>query len=325
MLHLQKILKFAMVSFVFLVMVATVFFGMQWFSNSLEDMLRRSGNFLPGSLETSVDNAQARANQPIPKLQTLSPQRNWDEPDANITAQAALSVEMGGGVQKILFQKNEQKRMPVASLTKLMTALVVMENYDLDQKITISANAMAQEGEQGVLKLGQEFSAKSLLYTTLMESNNRSAYALSEFMGVDTFIGLMNDNAKQLGLDDTHFHDATGLDARSYSTAKDIARLSGYLFENYPLFKEIISLKEYDVSMYGGAFHHRAINTNELLGQNNIIGGKTGFTPEAQGCFMVIQASSAKGNYIISIVLGSQDRFAEMRNIIDWVLEAYAW
>lgn len=156
-----------------------------------------------------------------------------------------------------------------------------------------------------------------------MESSNRAAYALSSIMGTDNFITLMNEKAKNLGLLNTHFQDAAGLDAASYSTAEDLIKLSGYVFENYPLFRKIISLKEYSLYLEDGMLHHTLINTNSLLGENNIIGGKTGYTNEALGCFMTIQNSAVKGNYVINIVLGSQDRFTEMKDIINWVNLSY--
>ena len=110
----------------------------------------------------------------------------------------------------------------------------------------------------------------------------------------------------------------TGLNENSYSTANDLSKISSYLFLNYPLFYKIISLKEFDLYLDDGSFHHKLINTNELLGQSDVVGGKTGYTIAAKGCFMAIQEKSPK-NYIIHIILGSEDRFLEMKKLINFL------
>jgi D-alanyl-D-alanine carboxypeptidase (penicillin-binding protein 5/6) len=225
----------------------------------------------------------------------------------------------------MLFEKNSQEELPIASLTKLMTALVVFSQYDLSSKVTIDQAAMDQEGEQGDLKLGQTLTVRDLLYITLIESSNRAAYALAEPMGQDAFVAHMNDYAANLGLNHTHFQDTSGLNPYSYSTTSDLLKLAAYLFKNYPLFREITRLKEYHLYQEDGSLHHTLVNTNQMLGEDGIISGKTGFTTEAQGCFMAIKKIDQKGSYIISIVLGSQDRFGEMKKILDWEDKAYVF
>ncbi|HLD70280.1 MAG TPA: serine hydrolase [Negativicutes bacterium] len=236
----------------------------------------------------------------------------------DIKAPAAISVKIGTGENAILLGKNETQPLPIASLTKLMTALVVLENYDLDKKIVVTDAAMAEAGQQGSLKAGELLSVKDLLYITLIESSNRAAYALTEAMGPEKFVETMNAAATRLGLVDTRFADSTGLSSDSYSSAQDIATLSSHLLNRQSLFLEIIGLKEYDLYDSDGQLHHRLINTNELLGQvDGVIGGKTGWTPEAKGCFMVIEKSPDGTGYIISVVLGSDDRFTEIQKLIN--------
>ena len=320
---MNRIVKIVVLFFVFVVASGVVFWGAQWFSNSVGDMLLNHNDFLQSSLESSFASAEANI-QPQPIIsQNLLPLRDWEAPDAMVNAQSAMSVEVGVLTHKVLFKKNEAQKLPIASLTKLMTALAVLDHYDLNQQVFISQNAMDQEGEQGNLKLGQIWPVKDLLYITLMESSNRSAFALSEVMGTDNFIALMNDYAQKMGLENTHFQDSTGLDKASYSTVEDLLVLSEYLFKNYPLFREIAGLKEYDLYLPDGTFDHKIINTNQLLGEDNIVAGKTGFTKEARECFMVIQESPQKGNYIINIILGAEDRVLEMKNLINWVTMAY--
>jgi len=238
------------------------------------------------------------------------------ESDFNIDALSAISVEFGNNVEdKVLFGKDAEKKLPIASLAKLMTALVVLENYNLDQQVVISKSAMEQVGEQGKLIEGEVLSVENLLYIMLVESSNRAAYAISEILGKDSFISLMNKEALEIGLHDTYFDDSTGLSSQTYSTVENLVKLSKYLFINYPLFNEIIGLKEYNLYLPGGILHHKLINTNELLGQDNIVGGKTGYTYEAGGCFIVIQKKE-EGRYVVHIVLGAEDRLLQMYKLI---------
>lgn len=213
-------------------------------------------------------------------------------------------------------EKPAPKKMPIASLTKLMTALVVLENYDLSATTIISEKAMAEVGQQGSLKLGEVMPVGALLKIILIESSNRAAYALAEIMGAETFVSAMNAKATQLGMTDTHFEDSTGLSGNSVSTAEDVATLSEYLFSHYPLFREIVSLKEYSLYV-NGAFHHKLVNTNKMLGVLGIVGGKTGWTSEAKGCFMAVRYDNQTGNYQFYVVLGSDDRFLEMEKLIN--------
>lgn len=236
-------------------------------------------------------------------------------PEANV--KAAMSIRIDSGEDNILFKKNETKKLPIASLTKLMTALIVLENYDLDEEITISENAIMEEGGKNNFKDGEVFLVRNLLYAILIESSNKAAYAMGEKIGIENFIDLMNIKAVEIEMANTHFSDSTGLNPDSYSTAEDIVRISRYLFDNYLLFREIIALKEYNLYSSDGYFHHKVVNTNKMLGKMNIIGGKTGWTTEARGCFMAIQKNPGNNNYFIYVVLGAEDRFAEMEKLIN--------
>lgn len=310
------------VTFVFL--VATILWGLQWFSISLygffeKKVAQNQQSFLASAQNSNLGGASVSQN--------LLPSRNWQIEDLKIDAEAAISVETDLSAQKkVLFKKDETKILPIASLSKLMTALVVLENYNLSRPAVISEVAVSQEGEQGNLKIGQSLSIKNLLYIMLIESSNDAAYSLSGIMGQEKFIALMNVKAKALGLLNTYFTDSSGLGSGSYSTAKDLVVLTEYLLNKYPLVLEIIGLKEYDLYLDNNEFHHKLINTNKLLGEiPEVIGGKTGFTKAAKGTFLVVEESPQKGNYLINVVLGSVDRFEEMKKIINWLNIAYEW
>ncbi len=274
-------------------------------------------NDIVASLQSAV--VQEVAAAPIvenPKSEALNPKQilSTNNQTVDVQARAYVSVTMPSG--QVIMEKNAAEALPVASLTKLMTALVVLEHYNLDQQITISGDAMTQEGEQGVLKRGQTLSVKNLLQVMLVESSNRAAYALADAMGIDNFVILMNERAEAMGLTSTHFVDSTGLEMESRSSAHDIAALAYYLFDQYPLFHQIVATKEVAIYQTDGTLHHIATTTNVLLGTRNIIGGKTGYTDAAKGCFMVIQ-KDATDQYRIHVVLGAEDRVKEMQTLIN--------
>lgn len=236
-----------------------------------------------------------------------------------INAAAASLTEIKNEKSYVWLAQDAQKKLPVASLTKLMTALVVLENYDLNQKVTINEEVMKQEGVQGVLEVGQTLSVKDLLYIALIESSNRAAFALAQVSGEEKFVEKMNQRAGELGLLNTHFADSSGLSENSYSSAQDITTLTQYLIKHYPLFSDIVRQKTYDIYLSDGTLHHHLENTNKLLGvAPSVIGGKTGYTLIAKGCVMIIEQNEKNQDYSISVVLGADDRFQEVQKIINW-------
>ena len=314
-------IRFILLSFIFAFFTIGIFLATQLFLQNATAgyfKINISKNNFPASLESSnvtTITQQAPVQQITQQIKPTIPK------GLQLTAKSALSIEIENGNEKILFKKNEKQQLPIASLTKLMTTLVVLQQYDLNQEVIITEDSLKQEGEQGDLKVGQTLSVKDLLYITLIESSNRSAFALSEIISTEQFVILMNQTAKELGLTNTHFDDSTGLDAKSYSTAEDLVKLSKHLFENYPLFGEIIRLKEFELYLTDGSLHHTLINTNKLLGQvRGVVGGKTVWTQIARGSFMVIQKEQQNPNYFIHIILGSEERFEDMQNLMQWTI-----
>ncbi len=244
--------------------------------------------------------------------------------DFEITAESAISVEIDqAGNERVLFSKEEIKKMPMASITKLMTALIASEFYYPSLKVQISKVAVGQEEEYGRLKVGEILTVENLLHVILIESSNDAAFALGEIIGIEGFLDLMNLKARDMGLENSKFFNLTGLDPENsnqpinYSTVRDLVKLTGYLLKN-PLILEILSKKEYELYLENGVFHHTLQNTNELLGEiPGIVGGKTGFTERAGGCLLLIMEGSGPGNYLVNIVLNSSRKFEEMRKLIE--------
>ncbi len=276
---------------------------------------------------------------PTTTEEQFRPFRNPQLNDPQISSRAVLSMLLQEDKKAVLLARNKDARLPIASLSKLMTALVVINNYDLQKEINITQAAISQEGDFGQLKINHVYTVEYLLYPLLMESSNDAAYALAndyEGMNLQKFLGLMNDTAKSLGMStSTHFLNPSGLEPEedrmsaglNYSTADDLIKLTKELLKK-PLIWQILSLSEYNV--YGPELK----STNKLLTdetinwRNEILGGKTGYTAKAGGCmFLVLKAPDDKG-YIVNVILGTannDERFNQMKKLVEWLKTAYIW
>lgn len=272
-------------------------------------------------------NLSLRAEMNQEFFEKFRPFRNWHVGNLEIEAKAGISVFIDHkGEEKVLFAKEVSKRLPIASLTKLMTAMVAMENYDPLQVVKIEKILPEDNGE---LKLGEKFTVKDLLYFLLISSNNTAGNTLAEIMGRDSFLFLMNKKAKALGMEDTFFFNPTGLDPNvpqdknNFSTAKDLVILAKIISENQFL-TGILLTPEIEIYSQEDFISHKLKNTNELLKKEiQILAGKTGWTPQARGCLAIVTKAPKKKGKIISVILGSEKRFEEMERLIRWVEKAY--
>jgi len=265
-------------------------------------------------------------------IQELKPIRKIEENLPEIAASSAISFLIkNDGSERILYEKNKDQKLPIASLTKLMTAKIVFENYNLNEIIKIQKEAVKQIGKAGDYKIGDSLKVEDLLYSILMESSNDAAWALAQKIGINNFINLMNDEAKKIGLFDTYFVNPTGLplsnSIQNTSSASDLVKLGKDMLENDLPILNISSLIEFDLFTADGVFHHKILNENELLKnyENSVLGSKTGYTIKAKKClFLIIKAPKNQG-VIINIILGSENRFEEMQKLIDWLKFVYIW
>ncbi len=267
---------------------------------------------------TSTTNSE----QPLVLTTTTTP---------NLNAEAAYSVYIDGqGNETVLFEKNKNEALHIASVTKLMTAYTVLRSIPKDTTITISQAAVNQYETAGHLEKNQSFTRDELLYPLLIESSNDAAYAFAESVGVTRFIARMNDYAKLAGMTQTTFTNAHGIDASSnYSSALDVARMAKLFYTEYPSVFPITALPSFQLHTIKGDYDRLLITTDKLL-QNSqmpltIIGGKTGETPDALQALVLILKSPRNEGYIINVILHSKDRDADMIALSTWLRESYTW
>jgi len=302
-----------------------------WGVNVLGEKLENFFYWREISQNTQIFTAQIILEE---KLNKLKPIRHRNVEDLEIRATSVISVFLDNkGKEKILFEKESGKILPIASLTKLMTALVVLENYDFSKEIKISEKAVEQPEDLGKLVAERIFPVKYLLYPLLMESSNDAAFSLAndyDGMTGEKFVTLMNSAAQKLNLNDTFFVNPSGLDPETktpetkinYSTASDLAKLTKELLKK-PLIWEILSTPRYN--FYGPEL----LNTNELLGEiPEIVGGKTGYTYTAGGCMVLVTIAPKDAGFLVNVILGTDGkngRFGEMKKLANWLNTAYKW
>ena len=227
--------------------------------------------------------------------------------------------------KSMIIGKNEDVKSAMASTTKIMTTIVILEKADLNEKVTVSAKAGGTGGSRLGLKRGDKASVRDLLYGLMLRSGNDAAVALAEHVGgsVKEFAELMNEKAIELGLTNTHFVTPHGLDdANHYTTALELAKLTDYAMNN-ETFVKIVGTKS--TTIYINNQSRQINNTNELLGVlNGVVGVKTGFTNNAGRC--LVTETKRNNIDIITIVLGAdtkKDRTKDSVNLIEYTFSKY--
>lgn len=237
-----------------------------------------------------------------------------------VTAHSAYFVEIDSG--EVLYKKNEKSRAPVASLVKIMTAVVISENRDWEDKVEISSFAASQEPDHMLLRSGEVLTVEELLYGLFLVSGNDASEALAETVTGSRadFIKFMNNKASQLGMNDTLFINPSGLqeDGQSqYSTAYDVALMSRFAIKQFPKLLDISSTPykyieetetHQDYTLYSGI--------NLLTTYPGVMGFKTGYTPEA-GMTLVTVAKRG-GKVVLGVLLNSESRRDEARELLDY-------
>jgi serine-type D-Ala-D-Ala carboxypeptidase (penicillin-binding protein 5/6) len=237
-----------------------------------------------------------------------------------ITATSAISYDVTS--EQLLYERDMKKRVPIASLTKIMTAIIALENEPLDKEYSVSEAAIVGENTMG-LTVGEKLTLEELLHGLILHSGNDAAetIAMGSKFGRENFLYLMNKKAQELGLSDTNFTNPSGLegDGNQYSTVYDLLVFTRYALEN-PDFKRIVAAVEYEIpENENHKYFYLQNQTNLLTTYPGVKGVKTGFTDEAGMC--LVTYLDFRGHHIIAILLNSENRRQEMKDLLDYSLK----
>jgi len=256
--------------------------------------------------------------------------------EPRVNAKAAIAIDIDNG--QTLFSYNEGDKLAMASLTKIMTATIALERINnFNVPVTISRNAALVEGSRMNLWIDEKISLKDVLYGLILKSGNDAAVTLEEYYDnvvrpsitdpSPSFVELMNQKVKDLGLKDMKFEDSSGINENNTTSPKDLVFLMDYAMRN-PTFREVMSTPQYTASALNGSLQHPMNTTNRLLKtRTDVLAGKTGYS-EAAGYNMITVFKSPAGHRIVTIVFGTEGidaRFNETNKIIDWVYNYYRW
>lgn len=252
------------------------------------------------------------------------PIRDTTVGDPDLDANVAMAYHVDDG--SYLYEKNTSIRVPIASLTKIASALVVQDLFDSAEVVTVASGSIRVDGQKQTLYQDERISVQSLLSMMLVESSNDAAYALAAYAkerGID-FVAKMNEKALSLGMHDCTFTDPAGLDDQATCTARDLVKLVRATLRQAPHLWPIMATQELTVTSVDQRISHVVKSTDDLLGQiSGIVGGKTGYTDGALGCLIMVVKLPGERDTLISIVLGSRSRFADTSALIAWAQRAY--
>lgn len=306
---LRKIKKFHFVLYNLLIIVASILFLI---------------NF-PKAINLVQTKISSENLNPEKRIEVTREQKkiiNHEAAPPTFTASSVLTIDLES--KKILFEKNKNKRVPIASTTKIVTALVASDYFKSANTLTVPKEALVGGSSMG-LSTGEVLTFRSLLYGMLLNSGNDAAYAIALNYpgGMDGFVGQMNQKASQLGLLDTHFTNPAGFDdSDHYSSASDLSTIAVEVAENSQLAR-VVSTKQTQILSWDKTKKHDLKNLNKLLSEEGVLGIKTGFTEKSgENLVTLVERKNQK---VLIVLLGSLDRFGETKQLIDWVYSNYEW
>ncbi len=244
-------------------------------------------------------------------------------PAPDLTARAILIKDLDSG--SILYSKEASERLPIASTTKIMTALVASSYFQPNSVLVASSSAFIGGSKVGLLP-GEKLTFRSLLFGMLLNSGNDAAFCIGENYpgGVNGFVAAMNKKALELGLTNTHFDNPAGFDSPShYSSASDLSQITEEALKNPDLTK-VFATKQTEIFSIDKKISHNLVNLNILLTKlKGVLGVKTGYTDIAKENFVGLV--NRDGHRILTVVLGSDDRFGETSQLVEWTYSSFTW
>ncbi len=329
----KKLLKIIPCLAVLIIFSAFQFVSLKTRSNEL---FRSTGLIYDDEKKIREENKRAKTggqeNQNMLSTQEKEdPVSEADDPvPQNLKLHAVSSLLLDATNNRVLFEKNGFKELPMASTTKIMTCIVTLENASPDEVVTISANAARMPDVQLNSKAGEQYYLGDLLYSLMLESHNDTAVAIAEHVGgsVEGFAAMMNEKAKALGCEHTHFVTPNGLDAPGHhTTARDLAVIASYAIKNEQFIKITNTSSHEFHDLKGKRSFHVSNKDRFLYMMDGAIGVKTGFTNDAGYCF--VGAIKRPDRTLISVVLGcgwppnKNFKWMDTKELMDYGVENY--
>ena len=241
----------------------------------------------------------------------------------DISAKSAILIEAESG--RVLYEQNAFEKMPMASTTKIMTAIVALENSGLGEIVEVGPNASGVEGSSIWLSVGEKITLSDMLFGLMLASGNDAAIAIAEHVGgsLEKFVEMMNSKAKEIGAYNTHFCNPNGLPVDNhYTTAYDLALISAHAMKN-EFFREVVKTEYKEIPWQGHEWNRVVKNKNKILWQYQGGNGiKTGFTKDAGKCLSA--AAERDGLQLISVVLCAPDMFRDCMELMDYGFDNYS-
>lgn len=258
--------------------------------------------------EIAASNAESLAD-------SAAGERTVLEPDIPAAAAFLLDPETGD----VLYEKNPDTPLPMASTTKIITAVLVLENADLEERVTVSRQASSVGESSAWLEEGEVLTVKDLLYALLLQSANDAAVALAEHVGgsVERFVEMMNERARELGAENTHFANPHGLDQEGhYTTARDLAAIASHAM-HLPFFRRIVATSSYQIPWPGHQWPRVFENHNRFLSMYPYATGiKTGYTRGAGKC--LVASAEKEGRELISVILNDENYWEDTVTLMNY-------
>ncbi len=267
----------------------------------------------------------------------LYPFRNWEiKDDPSVQAEGVLLADLDSDF--IFFQRQSNVRRPIASVTKLMTALVARKYLPGDEEIIMTKESLTVDGDAPIFYANEKITVNDLIKAMMIISSNKAAMALANHIGQDKFVELMNNMAKQLEMTQTSYAEPTGLSFLNQSSPADLKKLMKYIVSEYPNLLLIAQNSEDKIQGKNPNVVHELTNINYIAHQPQFLkdlgitflGGKTGFTDEALqtfcGLFLVpSKRANEEPRRILVVVLGTPDRYNDIENLLRWLDKAYVF
>lgn len=249
----------------------------------------------------------------------IFPLRNTALAEPQISAKSALIINLKR--DRVLYEKNAQEALPLASLTKLLSVLVTLETFSLDKLITLDKKIIDTFGEAGDFKVGEIVSARHLLFASLIASSNDAIAALASDLGMENFLSLMRSKAIEIGVKKITIADPVGLSPQTAASPIEFAKIARAAFSN-DFITQILSIPEYSFRSLSSV-PHKLVSTNDLIFDSRIIAAKTGTLKEAgQNYAALVKEGDER---FLVIIMGSSQRTKDTLTLLNWLDKGFIW